>query len=140
MLGKHFLYWSANIEDGAKLDIDASGILSYAGQRAFFDVRVFNSLAHFHYRLPLTACYWKNEQEENSPTLKEYMRWNTNAFKYCLFLRRYSSNCQYCVKERTALLCEGRITTVYTLIFIILFIYLLYTLYMLFSMKKIKNN
>ena len=39
-------YRTANIEDGARLDIKAQGFWGNDGQCAFFDVRVFNPFAH----------------------------------------------------------------------------------------------
>ena len=52
--GEHFLYWLINIEDGASLDVIASG--SCAGERAFVYIRVFNTLAYSQCRLSFTAC------------------------------------------------------------------------------------
>ena len=60
--GEHFLYWLINIEDGASLDVIASG--SCAGERAFVYIQLFNALAHSQCRLSFTACYRKHEQEK----------------------------------------------------------------------------
>ena len=55
---------TANIEDGARLDIKAQAFWGNDRQCAFFDVRVFNPFAHTYRNLPLTTCYRRNEQEK----------------------------------------------------------------------------
>ena len=55
---------TANIEDGARLDVKAQGFWGNDRQCAFFDVRVFNPFAHTYRNLPLTTCYRRNEQEK----------------------------------------------------------------------------
>ena len=55
---------TANVEDGARLDIKAQGFWGNDRQCAFFDVRVFNPLAHTYRSLPLSTCYRRNEQEK----------------------------------------------------------------------------
>ena len=57
-------YRTANLEDGARVDIKAQGFWGNDGQCAFFDVRVFNPFAHPYRNLPLTTCYRRNEQEK----------------------------------------------------------------------------
>jgi len=51
---------SAITEDGARLDIAASGFWGGRFERAFFDVRIFNPHAPFNSQ-PLSACYRKYE-------------------------------------------------------------------------------
>ena len=51
---------SAISEDGARLDIAASGFWGGRHNRAFFDVRVFNPYASSN-RQPIAACYRKHE-------------------------------------------------------------------------------
>ena len=55
---------TANVEEGARLDIKAQGFWGIERQCAFFDVRVFNPLAHTYRSLPLPTCYRRNEQEK----------------------------------------------------------------------------
>ena len=57
-------YRTANIEDGARLDIKAQGFWGKDEQRAFFNVRVFNPFTHTYRNLPLTTCYRRNDQEK----------------------------------------------------------------------------
>ena len=49
-------------QDGAQLDIAASGFLSRTFQRTFFDVRVFNPHAPLNRHTQLSSCYRKHEQ------------------------------------------------------------------------------
>ena len=55
---------TANTEDGARVDIKAQGFWENDRQCAFFDVRVFNPLAHSYRSLPLSTCYRRHEQEK----------------------------------------------------------------------------
>jgi len=54
--GELFQYKSANVEDGARLDVVADGFWEH-GQKAFFDVKVFNPLAPSYCSLSLPQCY-----------------------------------------------------------------------------------
>ena len=58
--GETFSYATANSEDGARLDVAASGFWGGRFERAFFDVRVFNPHAPSN-RQPLPSCYRKHE-------------------------------------------------------------------------------
>ena len=57
-------YRTANVEEGARLDIKAQGFWGNDRQCALFDVRVFNPLAHTYHSLPMATCYRRNEQEK----------------------------------------------------------------------------
>ena len=52
---------SANIEDGARLDIAANGFWGGRFERAFFDVRVFNPHAPTNRQPQLSSCYRRHE-------------------------------------------------------------------------------
>ena len=54
---------SAKVEDGARLDIAASGFWGGRHDRAFFDVRVFNSHATSNQQ-PIATCYRKHENSK----------------------------------------------------------------------------
>ena len=58
--GETFSNATANSEDGARLDVAASGFWGGRFERAFFDVRVFNPHAPSN-RQPLPSCYRKHE-------------------------------------------------------------------------------
>ena len=62
--GETMSHRTANVEEGARLDIKAEGFWGNNRQCAFFDVRVFNPLAHTYCSLPLPLCYRRNEQEK----------------------------------------------------------------------------
>ena len=62
--GERLHYSTANTEDGARVDIKAQGFWENDRQCAFFDIRVFNPLAHTYRSLPLPTCYRKHEQEK----------------------------------------------------------------------------
>ena len=57
-------YRTANVEEGARLDIKTQGFWGNDRQCAYFDVRVFNPLAHTYHFLPMATCYRRNEQEK----------------------------------------------------------------------------
>ncbi len=64
LTGERFDLRSANVEDGARLDVRAESFWGRDRQCAFFDVRVFNPLAHTYRNIPLTSSYRRNEQEK----------------------------------------------------------------------------
>ena len=61
--GEVFSNITANLDDGARLDIAANGFWGGRHERAFFDVRVFNPHAPSN-RQPLPACYRKHENQK----------------------------------------------------------------------------
>ena len=55
--GEQFQYRSANVEDGALLDVSAESFCGQDRRLAYFDVKVFNPLASTHASSPLAQCY-----------------------------------------------------------------------------------
>ena len=55
---------SANIQDGARLDIAANGVWGGRLERTNFDVRVFNPIAPSNRNLPPSTAYRKHEREK----------------------------------------------------------------------------
>ena len=55
--GEQFHYRSANIEDGARLDVSAESFWEQDRKMAFFDAKVFNPLAASYASSPLAQCY-----------------------------------------------------------------------------------
>ena len=64
LTGEAMSHRTANIEDGARLDIMAQGFWGGDKVRAFFEVRVFNPFAHTYQNQSLTATFRKHEQEK----------------------------------------------------------------------------
>jgi len=55
---------TANLEDGARLNIKADSFWSKDRQSAFLDIRVFNPLTPSYWNQALATCYRKNKQEK----------------------------------------------------------------------------
>ena len=64
---------SANINDGARLDIATNGFWGRRFERAFFDVRVFNPHAPTNCRLQLSSCY-RNHKNEKKRAYEQRVR------------------------------------------------------------------
>ena len=61
--GEHFYVKTANKHENARLVISARGFWC-SGQKALFDVRVFNPIASRYRNAPLSKCYTINENEK----------------------------------------------------------------------------
>ena len=61
--GEKFNYKTANVEQEARVDISARGFWN-RGQKAFFDLRVFNPLAPCYSGLSLDAAHTRNERDK----------------------------------------------------------------------------
>ena len=61
--GEHLQYRTANTTNEARVDISARGFWT-RGQKAFFDVRIFDPTATCHRELSLEAAHCRNEQEK----------------------------------------------------------------------------
>ena len=66
LTGERFHFRSANVEDGARLDVRAESFWGPDRQSAFFDVRVFNLLAPTYQNLSLASSYRRNEQKRRA--------------------------------------------------------------------------
>ena len=60
LTGEQLFYRSANVEDGARLDVVAEGFWDHR-QKAYFDVKVFNPLAPTYSSISLPQCYRRAE-------------------------------------------------------------------------------
>ena len=65
---------TANCQDGAQLDIAASGFWGGTYERTFFDVRVFNPHAPSNRHTQLSSCYRKHEQIKKHATKNQRSR------------------------------------------------------------------
>ena len=61
--GEHFSYKTANTSNESRLDISVRGFWA-TGQRAFFDVRIFDPLAQSYSSQELSQTYSKHEKEK----------------------------------------------------------------------------
>ena len=63
--GEHLRYRTANTTNEARVDVCARGFWT-RGQRAFFDIRIFDPMATCHRELSLDAAHRRNEQKMRS--------------------------------------------------------------------------
>ena len=56
---------SANVEDGARLDVAAHGFWGERFEKAFLDIRVFNPSTRSNQQTSLKAVYRRQEQEKH---------------------------------------------------------------------------
>ena len=62
--GEQFQYRSANVEDGARLDVSAESFWGRDRRLAYFDIKVFNPLASTYASSPLAQCYRRAELDK----------------------------------------------------------------------------
>ena len=62
--GEQFQYRSANVEDGARLDVSAESFWGRDRRLVYFDIKVFNPLASTHASSPLAQCYRRAELDK----------------------------------------------------------------------------
>ena len=62
--GEQFHYRSANVEDGARLDVRAESFWGRDRRQAYFDIKVFNPFASSYAASPLTRCYRRAELDK----------------------------------------------------------------------------
>ena len=64
LTGESLAHLTAISDDGARLDVAASGVWGNRFERTFVDIRVFNPLAQSNQAQSLTATYTKHEKEK----------------------------------------------------------------------------
>ena len=62
--GETLTYATANVEDGARLDVSATGFWGGRHQKAFFDVKVFNPNASSYRGSQVSSLYRKFEKDK----------------------------------------------------------------------------
>lgn len=77
--GEEMRHKTANRSDEARLDISATGFWTL-GQRAFFDIRVFDLSARRYKGLELSKCFKRNEEEK-----KRHYNERVNLVEYGTF-------------------------------------------------------
>ena len=63
LTGENLKYKTSNKQNEARLDISARNVWR-SGDKAFFDVRVFNPTSKFYRKMPLKSAYISNEKEK----------------------------------------------------------------------------
>ncbi|MDA8002156.1 MAG: reverse transcriptase domain-containing protein, partial [Alphaproteobacteria bacterium] len=64
MTGEAMTHRSANVEDGARLDVAVQGFWGGRFEKAFLDIRVFNPSARSNRQAPLQSVYRRHELEK----------------------------------------------------------------------------
>ncbi len=64
LTGESFIYATAKVQDGARLDISANGVWGGHFEKTYFDVRVFNPIAPSNMHSKIATCYSKHEREK----------------------------------------------------------------------------
>ena len=100
---------SANITDEARLDISARGFWQ-DGQRAFFDVRVFNPFAQTHLQSSLAKCFDTNEREKKRKYNQRVIQLEHGTFSPLIFTPYggVSWETEHFIKTLSAKLTEKR--------------------------------
>lgn len=68
--GETFTLRSTTVDDGARLDLAASGVWGGRFERAFFDVRVVNPFARSNLAMPVSCCYRRHEADKRRKYLQ----------------------------------------------------------------------
>ena len=100
---------SSNTSDGARLDISARGFW-ISGQKAFFDVRVFNPKAGRYEKQSLAKCYEINEREKKRSYNERIQQCDQGSFTPLVFSANggYGRECKTFYKRLADMLAEKR--------------------------------
>lgn len=82
--GEQLVYLTANVSNDARVDISARGFWT-RGQRAFFDVRIFNPMAQCHRNLSLEAAHRRNEGEKTRAYAERVQNVDQGSFTPLVF-------------------------------------------------------
>ena len=100
---------SANTSAEARLDISARGVWT-TGQRAFFDVRVFNPFARRYSGLTLSQAYRSNESEKKRLYNDRVMKVENGTFTPLVFSSAggMAPECKIFIKQLSSLVADHR--------------------------------
>ena len=100
---------AANTADEARLDISARGFWQ-EGQRAFFDVRVFNPFAPTHLQSSIAKCFDSNEREKKRRYNQRVIQIEHGTFSPLIFTPYggVSRETEHFIKTLSAKLSEKR--------------------------------
>ncbi len=74
--GEVFSRATSNTQEGARLDVVASGFWGGRYERTFINVRIFNPHAQSNRNIPLPSCYRKHENIKREPMSSAFVRWS----------------------------------------------------------------
>ena len=77
--GEYFDAETSSKHEEARLDISAKGFWCF-GQKALFDVRVFNPIASRYRNTPLSKCYTLNESEKKKQYSERVLQVEHDSF------------------------------------------------------------
>ena len=102
-------YKTSNISSEARLDISARGVCTN-GQKAFFDVRVFDPLARKYNGQSLSQCYRTNENEKKRVYGQRVLQIENGSFTPLVFnaLGGMGTECAIFYKRLSIMLAEKR--------------------------------
>ena len=107
--GEQMRYGSSNRSDEARLDVSARGFWN-RGQRAFFDVRVFDSTAPRTLEKPLKSLHQLHEQEKRRAYNQRVLQIEQGSFTPLVFttMGGQSYECDRFYNRLSAMLAEKR--------------------------------
>ena len=107
--GETLIPKSANTSDEARLDISARGVWT-TGQRAFFDVRVFNPFARRYSGITLSQSYRSNESEKKRQYNDRVMKVENGTFTPLVFSSSggMAPECRMFFKQLSSLVADHR--------------------------------
>ena len=109
LTGETLMYRSANTAADARLDVSARGVWT-KGQRAFFDIRVFDSLARRYQGQSLAQTYVTNEKEKKRMYNQRVLEVENGTFTPLVFnvYGGMGRECQVFYKRLSSMLAEKR--------------------------------
>ena len=107
--GEHFVYKTANKEEGARTDVAGRGFW-VRGQKAFVDIRIFNPLARHYSNQSLKAAHRKNENEKKRTYNERINQVEHSSFTPLVFscYGGMSHECQHFYRRLAAKIAEKR--------------------------------
>ncbi|XP_066919036.1 uncharacterized protein [Clytia hemisphaerica] len=107
--GEGLTHKTANTSEGARLDVSATGFWT-PGQRAFFDIRVFDLSARRYRGLELSKCFQRNENEKKRHYNERVNSVENGTFTPLVFSTNggMGRECQTFYKRLAVMLAEKR--------------------------------
>ena len=109
LTGENLKYKTSNKQKEARLDISARNVWR-SGDKAFFDVRVFNPTSKFYMNMPLKSAYVNNEKEKKREYNERIIKVEHGSLTPLVFscYGGMSQECGAFFKHLTAMISEKR--------------------------------